>query len=113
MIQRLQSDYEIYVSLFMMIVVAYRISPTGIQRRYRWEGREGESLEDYLKRPYVMAIVPGGKCMIGSFALLILLKLSVSLERTQLPLFFVPMLVGMLVHLVFMYKAWQDSLLTE
>lgn len=31
MIQRLQSDYEIWVSIIMMIAVAYSISPVGIQ----------------------------------------------------------------------------------
>jgi hypothetical protein len=113
MIHRLQTEYEIYGAIIFMIATAIQISPSGLRRRYRWEGRDGESLDDYLLRPSVSALNPGGKVMIGSLALFVLLKLLMPFEIPIFPGIFLPIFVGMIAHLAFTYKAWRDSRLSK
>ncbi len=109
MIHRLQTEYEVYGAIFFMIGTAIQISPSGLRRRYRWEGRDGESLDDYLLRPSIRALNPGGKVMIVGLALFVLLKLLMPFEIPNIPGIFLPILVGMIAHLVFTYKAWRES----
>lgn len=109
MIHRLQTEYEIYGAIAFMIGTAIQISPSGLRRRYRWEGRDGESLDDYLLRPSIRALNPGGKVMIGSLALFVLLKLLMPFEIPNVPGIFLPILVGMIAHLTFTFKAWRET----
>jgi len=109
MIHRLQTEYEIYGAIIFMIGTAIQISPSGLRRRYRWEGRDGESFEDYLLRPSVSALKPGGKVMIGSLALFVLLKLLMPFEIPNFPGILLPIFIGMIAHLAFTFKFWRET----
>jgi|688.fasta_scaffold833943_2 hypothetical protein len=113
MIHRLQKEYEIYGAIIFLIATAIKTSPSGLRRRYRWEGRDGESLDDYLLRPSVSALNPFGKVMIVSLALFVLIKLLMPFEIPKFPGIFLPIFVGMIAYLAFTYKAWRDARLSK
>ena len=47
--------------------------------------------------------------MIGSLALFVLLKLLMPFEIPNVPGIFLPILVGMIAHLTFTFKAWRET----